>query len=139
MSSRDPLRRVRENAVSLVSTLVTGIWLAALLLDFGWWLAFMLFGYIVVVPVTALLFGDEEDTEEWWEDDVDHAAATERDAEDDALDTLRKRYARGELTDEQFERKLDRLLETETLEDVEDYKHSAQREYGSGDLERERS
>lgn len=37
----------------------------------------------------------------------------------DALETLRERYARGELTDEQFERRLDRLLETETLEDVE--------------------
>lgn len=134
-----PLRRIRENAVSLVSTLVTGIWLAALLLDFGWWLAFMLFGYIVLVPVTALLFGDEKDTEEWWEDDIDHAEATERDAEDDALETLRKRYARGELTDEQFERKLDRLLETETLEDVEDYKRGVRREYGSEDLERERS
>lgn len=38
---------------------------------------------------------------------------------EDALETLRERYARGELTDAEFERRLDRLLETETLEDVE--------------------
>ncbi|MFC4448629.1 SHOCT domain-containing protein [Halorussus aquaticus] len=37
-----------------------------------------------------------------------------------ALETLRERYARGELTDEQFERKVERLLDTESLEDVED-------------------
>lgn len=43
----------------------------------------------------------------------------------EALETLRERYARGELTDEQFERKVERLLETETLEDVEDRSRSA--------------
>ena len=39
---------------------VTGTWIAALLLGFDWWLAFMLFGYIVIVPVVSMLF-DEED------------------------------------------------------------------------------
>ena len=33
--------------------------------------------------------------------------------EDDALATLRDRYARGELTDAEFERQVERLLETE--------------------------
>ncbi|MFC7213125.1 SHOCT domain-containing protein [Saliphagus sp. GCM10025334] len=36
-----------------------------------------------------------------------------------ALATLRTRYATGELTDAQFEHKLERLLEVETLEDAE--------------------
>lgn len=36
----------------------------------------------------------------------------------DALDTLRNRYARGELDDEQFEEKLEVLLETEIPEDA---------------------
>jgi len=40
---------------------VTGTWLAALLLDFGWWLPFMLFGYIVIVPVVAMLFDEDEE------------------------------------------------------------------------------
>ncbi|MGQ3329575.1 MULTISPECIES: SHOCT domain-containing protein [Halorubrum] len=36
-------------------------------------------------------------------------------AEDDPLATLRERYATGEIGEEEFERKLDRLLETEEL------------------------
>ena len=121
-----PRRRVRENLTGLVSVLVTGIWMAALFLDFDWWLAFMLFGYVVLVPVTALLFGDESDVAEWWDDDVEgvgEETETSTSEDDDALQELRSRYARGELTDEQFERKLERLLETETLEDVEEETH----------------
>jgi len=41
-------------------------------------------------------------------------------ADETALERLRRRYAEGELTDEQFERKLKRLLETQTIEDVKD-------------------
>jgi uncharacterized membrane protein len=120
-----PAQRFRENITGIVSTLVTGIWLAALFLDFEWWLPFMLFGYIVIVPVTAMLF--EEDEEEEVTTDRHRADETTRardstatDSNEDALQTLRDRYASGELTDEQFERKLERLLETETLEDAED-------------------
>jgi uncharacterized membrane protein len=123
MPARNPAARARENLPGLVSVLVTGIWLAALLTDRGWWLAFMLFGYVVLVPVTALLFGDREDVREWWDDETEapEASAPAGDGtEDDALATLRDRYARGELTDEQFEHKLERLLETETLEEVEE-------------------
>jgi len=36
--------------------------------------------------------------------------------EDDALATLRERYARGELTDAEFERQVEQLLETEDVE-----------------------
>ncbi len=51
------------------------------------------------------------------------SAATDEPVESDhrdALETLRSRYARGDLTDEQFERKVERLLDTETLENAED-------------------
>ena len=100
MTHSAPLDRARENATGLVSVLVTGTWLAALFTGQGWWLPFMLFGYIVLVPVTALLFGDEEDVAEWWddEDNVDVGTADEHtDDQLDALETLRERYARGEL------------------------------------------
>jgi uncharacterized membrane protein len=119
-----PARRARENLPGIVSVLVTGIWLAALFLDQSWWLGFMLFGYIVLVPITAILFGDETDVEEYWDGDATGVAEDES-TEDDALAELRSRYARGELTDEQFERKLERLLETETLEDIADEKRRA--------------
>ncbi|WP_435065143.1 SHOCT domain-containing protein [Halobaculum sp. EA56] len=137
--SESPAERLRENLTGVVSTVVTGVWLAAMVTGQDWWLAALLVGYVVVVPLTAILFGDEEDVEEWWDDDhvpgvdavgdeadeptaataPDSPAADEGDRRE-ALDTLRDRYARGELTDEQFERKLERLLETESIEDLED-------------------
>lgn len=46
----------------------------------------------------------------------------------DALSTLRERYARGDLTDEQFESKLDRLLETETPESAAEWRERMARD-----------
>ncbi len=133
-AARDPTvrERLRENAVGIASTVVTGIWMAGLFTGQDWWLAALIVGYAAVIPVVAQLFGDDEDREEW----VDDWTAEDREEESAAggeagsgdrgtagetpLETLRRRYANGELTDEQFERKLERLLETETLEDVED-------------------
>ncbi|WP_096390573.1 SHOCT domain-containing protein [Halopenitus persicus] len=137
-----PIERARENLTGIVSVLVTGIWLVALVTNQGWWLGALLLGYVVVVPLVALLFGDESDVAEWWDDEDAAETATaskrskgertenrregNRGGTDDALETLRERYARGELTDEQFERKLERLLETETLEDAADRTDTAE-------------
>lgn len=75
----------------------------------------MLVGYVLVVPLTALLFGDRETVEQWW--DGDEVTNSERnDPDRDPVQTLRDRYARGELTDQGFERRLERLIETESLE-----------------------
>jgi uncharacterized membrane protein len=85
----------------------------------------MLFGYIVVVPVVAMLFDADEDEAETPAGGVTEArradAETEPEGVPDALDRLRTRYAEGDLTDEQFERKLDRLLATETPEDAAEH------------------
>ena len=128
-----PRDRLRENASGVVATLVTGTWLAAMFTGQDWWLAAMLVGYVVVVPITGILFGDEDAVEDRRdgrsrESDADRqrerdgaAPSTDRDENNrDALETLRQRYARGELTDEQFERKLERLLDTDSLESAED-------------------
>ncbi|USZ71820.1 SHOCT domain-containing protein [Natronosalvus halobius] len=58
-----------------------------------------------------------------------------------ALAMLRTRYAAGELTDAQFEHKLERLLEVETLEDAEVWgrERDESTEEGSEPGERERS
>ena len=90
----------------------------------------MLFGYVVIVPVVSMLF-DEEETESVGDEaapgsvGVERERTAERDATTgdtaDALERLRTRYAEGDLTDEQFERKLDRLLETETPEDAAEW------------------
>ncbi|SHG38830.1 SHOCT domain-containing protein [Halobaculum gomorrense] len=143
--SASPAQRLRENLTGVVSTAVTGIWLAAMFTGQDWWLAALLFGYVVVVPVTAMLFGDEDDVEEWWDGADEHAEQSRAGPEDedttDALDTLRDRYARGDLTDEQFERKLERLLESESLEDVADRaareRRAADHEHDSREAERE--
>lgn len=42
-------------------------------------------------------------------------------AETDALETLRNRYARREIDEAEFERRLDALLETESVERAVDY------------------
>lgn len=122
-----PLDRLRANVTGVAATLVTGIWLAAMFTGQEWWLPFMLVGYVVVVPLVALLFGDEDEIREWWGDDAEESARQDE-SEEDPLQTLRDRYARGELTDEQFEQKLERLLETETIEDVEQYRRRARTE-----------
>ncbi|MFB6127876.1 MAG: SHOCT domain-containing protein [Halolamina sp.] len=135
-----PSRRARENLTGIVSVVVTGGWLAAMLTGQEWWLAAMLVGYIVVVPLVALLFGDEADREKWW--DNDHSGTrddAESDGDDEALDHLRDRYARGELTEAQFERKVERLLETETLEDAAAAVESETRERPATEREGERS
>ena len=42
-------------------------------------------------------------------------------AEDTALDELRRRYARGEIDEPEFERRVERLLRTETVADAREY------------------
>ncbi|MFC4245594.1 SHOCT domain-containing protein [Natribaculum luteum] len=132
--------RIRENATEIVSILVTGIWLAAMVTDQSWWFAALLVGYVVVVPLVAILFDDETDRRERHddrssEDATADATTSDRAAADDrdALETLRDRYARGELTDEQFERKLERLLETETLEETSEWHGRRERDQGGED------
>jgi len=89
----------------------------------NWWVAFVV-GYGAVVPLIAMLTGEDEESEEAEhiaDATTDDRARDRTDASDsksDALDTLRERYARGELSEQQFEAKLERLLETETLEDA---------------------
>jgi uncharacterized membrane protein len=138
MSDAGPVERARENLTGIVSTLVTGIWLAALFTGQEWWLAFMLFGYIVVVPIVAMLFGDDEEGTDHWEQESQTTESSDaREGTDEALETLRERYARGEITEEQFERKVERLLETETLEDVEDQKRRAEKRRDPGERQPE--
>jgi len=152
MADDETLReRFRRNASGIAATTVTGVWLAALLADFGWWLPFMLFGYVVIVPVVSMLFDEDEETVEV--DTETGSVRVERgqsgsgsgvDDTTDALERLRTRYAEGDLTDEQFERKLDRLLATETPEDAAEWtdrNREAERDRDAGrdpEVERER-
>lgn len=145
MSSASPSDRARENATGIASILVTAAWMGALFTGQEWWLAALLVGYVAVVPLVAILFGDREDVAEYWDgdatlpgetDDESTSEPTDGETTADALESLRERYARGELTDEEFERKLDRLLETETVEDAIEYRNQPERDR-ERELERE--
>jgi hypothetical protein len=106
----------------------------------NWWVAFIV-GYGFVLPAVAMLErGDEEETSTERTDydatpsspspsTTDHTQGEE--SKNDALETLRDRYARGELSEQQFEAKLERLLETETLEDARDTVDRSRRDRSS--------
>ena len=127
--------RAAENATEITSMLVVGLGLLALFTGFSqipFWVIFAV-GFAVVVPIVAILTGDEGGDWEWWNDEHSNwwgwdgnrrpEQSTEREKPStDALSTLRERYARGELTDEQFERKLDALLETEHPESAAEWR-----------------
>lgn len=68
--------------------------------------ATFILGFFVIIPLVLLLGEDFPLVES------EDAAATAAAAED-PLETLRERYATGEIGEEEFERRLDRLLETE--------------------------
>ena len=124
MAGESIAERAKKDASGIAAMVVTGTWLAMLMLGFpsSIWLAFMLFGYIVVVPVVAILLEEEENERDRDREVAYSSTGPDEKREESALERLRRRYAEGELTDEQFERKLERLLETETLEDLEDRK-----------------
>ncbi|MFC5971417.1 SHOCT domain-containing protein [Halomarina salina] len=62
-------------------------------------------------------------------DDVPDAETNNR----DAIETLRQRYANGDLTDAQFEAKLDRLLETDTPENAQEWRERERHRERAGD------
>lgn len=125
-----------------VPILTLGAGLLALFLGVdNWWVIFVM-GWVVATPLVSILVDEDDETErtleppsppspsEWGGEDTDAGAGAGQASQQDALETLRDRYARGELTEEQFERKVERLLETETVEDA--------RERVVEDAERER-
>lgn len=82
------------------------------------WLIWVL-GFAVVLPIFGILFLEDEADSELAEDERDADVST------DPLTSLRDQYARGDLTDEEFERKLDRLLETESPENAAEWRELA--------------
>jgi uncharacterized membrane protein len=106
--------------VSLVQAVVTGavISLGVFLFVADWslfWLVFVI-GFVAVLPAATKLA-------EWYESrstDVDETEPEDDDEQASALATLRDRYASGEIDEAEFERRVERLLETESVADAED-------------------
>lgn len=61
---------------------------------------------------------------EWYGGDTVESGPHNRDRDPDDLATLRERYVTGDLTDDQFERKLDALLNTDTRENATEWRQS---------------
>jgi uncharacterized membrane protein len=80
-----------------------------------------LFGVLpILIGVVGLLYlaGGGERIAEWLGMRATAADTTPDDSAEDALTTLRKRYARGDIDHAEFERRLNDLLETETVGDA---------------------
>ena len=102
-ASPDPMSAV-VSAVVTAGTLVVAFGLLALGVE-AFWLAFVV-GFGVVLPAAVGLV-------EYDRSSGTRHAATDRNSEAEAaLATLRQRYARGELSEAEFERRLERLLVT---------------------------
>ena len=65
----------------------------------------------------AYLKADDDPISQWIRSEND----TVTDPKEDALSVLRQRYARGEIDEDEFERRLNDLLETETVEQAEEH------------------
>lgn len=105
----DGLEAVAAGAVTALTLLVAFGLLAA---GVSWfWIVFPVgFGGGLPLAVGLARLYQREDSEPSTDENRDE------DVDDDALATLRERYARGELTDAEFERQVETLLETEPAE-----------------------
>lgn len=107
-------------AIGLVVAAVLGIAFTLMALGFDyWWVAFPV-GFGGLLPSVAALA-------EWYTREEREGASeaadepSNRDRREDALATLRDRYARGSIDEEEFERRLGALLETEDLDGARRY------------------
>jgi len=99
-------------SVAVGAALLTGFGIAGVLLALGaefWWIGFPMIGGLVPLAVGLA---------EWYESSDERAADGATDGTEDALERLRERYARGELSEAAFERRLERLVETESVEEA---------------------
>jgi uncharacterized membrane protein len=113
-----------DDLTKITPFLVLGAGFVAMFAGFEYFFVIWIIGFAVLLPIIAILSGenDENEDDEWEVEDTQHPTSSSSSSTQDALSTLRERYANGDLTDEQFERKLDRLLKTETPEDAEKWR-----------------
>ena len=112
----------------LIGLVAGGVTVAVLAVAFGlgalgvpWaWIAYPL-GFGGVLPIALGVAGRYERRAR---PDDRHPTDDRRASEDAALAELRGRYARGEIDEATFERRVERLFGTETVDDAREYLHA---------------
>lgn len=119
------LQNLREELTGVLAILVLGVGLADLFLNVvpgvPFWAIFAI-GYAVVLPLVAIALGEGED-----EPETDRSSDPDGSTET-PLDRLKRRYAEGEIDEAEFERRLERLLETGDESAAADYAERTRRE-----------
>jgi len=110
-----------ETLPGIVATVVTfsTLTVAFVLLGLGvstFWVAFPI-GFGGLLPLSVVLAKVYESNRA--RSDEQGSSAASDDEHDDALATLRDRYARGEISEAEFEERVERLLETESLDSAD--------------------
>lgn len=105
---------LRNEADGVVALLVLGLGFAALFTGQSWFWLVWVIGFAVVLPLVSIAFGLDDDDEET-------ESTPPRDEEAAALEELKRRYARDEIDEAEFEARLERLLETEDVEAAREY------------------
>jgi uncharacterized membrane protein len=115
----------KKRLMGLVAVLSFGLTSLFAVLELGVLVpATFVVGFLILLPLVALL-GEDFPLVEPADATAESAATATATAgsgsrEDDPVATLRRRYATGEIDETEFERRLDRLLETEELEGAVD-------------------
>lgn len=104
------LERVSEHIAEVIAILSMGVAVVGATIGIGWVLLVGAIGFIVGTPLAYLLETEEETTAE-------RAGEADGDSQQaDPIDTLKTEYAKGTISEDEFERKVGRLLEGEDSE-----------------------
>lgn len=106
----------RGKTLAFVAIVTFGLTALLAILQFEALVAFtFVLGFFLLLPLIALLGDDFPGVRSADADEADQRVPTDSDAEN-PVERLRNRYARGEIDEREFERRLERLLETEEVE-----------------------
>jgi hypothetical protein len=102
---------------------VLGAGFLGLFAGVSWFWAIWVFGFAVVLPVVSILEDRFRQSASngpppYAPDHHEETRSTRREKQEDALETLKRRYAEGEIGEAEFEHRLEALVENEDVEDV---------------------
>lgn len=116
---KGPSELTRGEMFGIFVLLTLGAGFVAMAAGMPYFFLIWVLGFAVVLPIAGILFPEDDADSELAEDEQGADLST------DPLTSLRDQYAGGDLTDEEFERKLDGLLETESPENAAEWRELA--------------